>query len=48
MRKIKLCKGYIAAKRHAEKHARKEFANLDAENQKLDQMDLFKKIDLNQ
>ncbi len=48
MRKIKLAKGYIAVKRHVEKRTRKEFAKLDAENQKLDQMDLFKKIDLDQ
>jgi len=42
LKRKKLCKGYIAAKRHAEKHTRKELAKIDAENQRLDQMDLFR------
>lgn len=35
-----VCVGYVAALRHAEKHKQKVFRKLDAENQKLDQMEL--------
>jgi len=41
MKKIKLCKSYMYSLMIANKHTRKVFAKLDAENAKLDQMDLF-------
>ncbi len=40
-----LCAGYIASLRHATKHARKVLAKIDAENNALDQYDLFKEIE---
>ena len=38
----KLCQGYITALSHANKHAQAVFRKLDAENNKIDQMNLFK------
>jgi|14_taG_2_1085336.scaffolds.fasta_scaffold00463_12 hypothetical protein len=41
-RKVKkICSSYIFSLRHATKHTRREFAKIDAENQALDQMNLF-------
>ena len=37
-----LCQGYITALTHANKHTIKVFRKLDAENNKIDQMNLFK------
>ena len=36
----KLCKGYMTALTEAKRHTRKVFRKIDAENQKLDQMEL--------
>ena len=36
----KLCVGYKASLIHAKRHARRELAKIDAENNKLDQMEL--------
>jgi len=42
MKRKKMCKGYITSLRAAKKHTREAFAKIDAENNKLDQMELFK------
>ena len=42
MKRKKLCKGYVTAMTEAKRHTREVFRKIDAENNKLDQMRLFK------
>ena len=42
MKRKKMCQGYITALRAATKHTKAVFKKIDAENQAIDQIDLFK------